>query len=172
MSLEHLEGKRKGRPKGAKSSPPWVRDLLWAYHHLDKPDAEPRSEMARLLLALGREHPDRLINCLLTLEAQGTKSEEENLAPDSVSRSETNGFPKDDDSRRVKGVTISEPAFFEYLRAEPGKSYVFDLPSDARVVGCKPDIPNRSIDLVVRSMTFPEVPDGKPIPELEREQAR
>jgi hypothetical protein len=70
VGLEHLEKKRTGRPKGSKTSPAWVRALRWAERNLGKPDAEAQapSELARYLLALGREHPDRFLACLALLE--------------------------------------------------------------------------------------------------------
>jgi hypothetical protein len=64
MGLQHLANKRTGRPRGSKTAPAWVRALRWAERNLGNPDAEPPSDLARLLLTLGREYPDRFMACL------------------------------------------------------------------------------------------------------------
>jgi hypothetical protein len=64
MGMEHLEGKRTGRPRGSKSRPAWVRDVRWAHKHLGQSGATPPTPLAGLLLNLGCEHPDRLVACL------------------------------------------------------------------------------------------------------------
>ena len=60
MGTAQLQGKRTGRPPGIKSRP-WRRAVLWCIRNLDKADAVPPSPLAGRLLALGREHPDRLV---------------------------------------------------------------------------------------------------------------
>jgi ribosomal protein L7/L12 len=68
MGTQHLDGKRTGRPPGARSRLPWIRDLRWAYRNLDKPDPQPPTAFAGLLLAMGREHPERLVPCLAIMD--------------------------------------------------------------------------------------------------------
>jgi hypothetical protein len=46
MGLQHLEGKRTGRPRGSKTSPLVDRDVRWAYRNLGTPDAVPPSPLA------------------------------------------------------------------------------------------------------------------------------
>jgi hypothetical protein len=64
MGLQHLAGKRTGRPKGSRSKPRWLRDLAWAEKNLGNPDAQPPSELARRLRDLGRARPDQFLACL------------------------------------------------------------------------------------------------------------
>jgi len=68
MGVEHLQGKRTGRPRGSKSRP-WVRALGWAYRNMDKPDAEPPTPLAARLLALARADMAAFLRCLAALEA-------------------------------------------------------------------------------------------------------
>src|SRR5438067_12975474 len=75
MGLEHLNGKRTGRPKGVKSAPRWQRDVRWVYRNLGNADAKPPSELAGRLLALAQEHPDRFVACLAKLDAAAPETE-------------------------------------------------------------------------------------------------
>jgi hypothetical protein len=61
MALKDLEGKRTGRPRGAKSTSRVRRDILWAYNHLDKPDAKPPSPGAKMWAKLARKEPVRFL---------------------------------------------------------------------------------------------------------------
>ena len=70
MGTAQLQGKRTGRPPGIKSRP-WRRAVLWCIRNLDKADAVPPSPLAGRLLALGREHPDRLVSLVIQLDGQG-----------------------------------------------------------------------------------------------------
>src|SRR5262245_56430126 len=69
MAIEHLIGRRTGRPSGSRSAPRWLRALRWAERNLGRPEAEPPSALAALLVAFGREHPDRFVTCLAMVEA-------------------------------------------------------------------------------------------------------
>src|SRR4051812_48834574 len=64
MALKDLAGKRTGRRPGTKSAPSWVRDVRWVYRNIANPDAKPPSELAKRLLTMAREHPDRFVDCL------------------------------------------------------------------------------------------------------------
>src|SRR5437879_3382853 len=59
MSVDHLKGRRSGRPKGSKSTPSWVRATAWAMRNVAKPDAVPPSEQAAYYVKLAREDPVR-----------------------------------------------------------------------------------------------------------------
>src|SRR4051794_37311458 len=76
MGVDHLIGRRTGRPKGVRSTPSWSRDVVWAYRHLGEADAVAPTALAGQLVALGREHPDRLATLLLQLDGQGQQREE------------------------------------------------------------------------------------------------
>jgi hypothetical protein len=97
MSTEHLQGKRTGRPRGAKSRLPVRRDAWWAYRNLAKPDAVPPSALAARLLALGREHPDRLALCLAKLDA---------LAREAARRERKTASPKE---RQPAPIAAAQP---------------------------------------------------------------
>ena len=172
MGLQHLLNKRSGRPKGSKTSPPWARDLRWAYKNLGRPDAVPPTALAGLLVALGREHPDRLVACLVLLDSQAPKAEQrERDANDAQPRGgggAASEFPDYGPSRRLREVTVSEGRLFAYLRAGSGR-WVHTPPHDAHVVGVVANISQRTIRLVIHSEDFPVVEEGKPIPELEKE---
>jgi ribosomal protein L7/L12 len=68
MGTEHLKDKRSGRPPGARSRLPWIRDVRWAYRSIGKPDAQPPTAFAGLLLALARDHPERFAVCLAQVD--------------------------------------------------------------------------------------------------------
>ena len=69
MALQDLEGKRTGRPRGAKTTSPVRKDILWAYRNLDKPDAKPPSPGARMWADLARNEPSRFLAHLARIEA-------------------------------------------------------------------------------------------------------
>jgi hypothetical protein len=108
MGVQHLEGKRTGRPKGSKSSPVWVRAARWALANLDYPDAVPPSPLAGRLLALGRESPDRLVLCLEALRMKAVHSEQE---PQRESSSHDKNVGRDERSEesRHESAVVSEP---------------------------------------------------------------
>src|SRR5262245_21007884 len=69
MGLQHLEGKRTGRPTGSKTTSSVRRDMMWAYQHLDDADAKPPSAGARMWADLARSQPSSFLSCLVSLEA-------------------------------------------------------------------------------------------------------
>jgi hypothetical protein len=172
MGLEHLQDKRTGRPRGSKSSPRWLRDAHWAYRNLGKPDSEPPTALAGLLVALGREHPDRFAACLATLDSQMPKAGKQDRDADDAplngsGETERRGV---DDGRpqRLKTVTVREADLFALLRKQDGGCKP-NPPADAYVVACKSDSSQRTVVLTISSVTFPEVAEGEPVPYLERE---
>ena len=69
-----------GRPHstaGARNRPRWQRDVRWVYRNLGNADAKPPSELAKRLLALAREHPDRFVACLAKLETPTPEPDQE-----------------------------------------------------------------------------------------------
>src|SRR5262245_30702713 len=73
MALKDLEGRRTGRPRGAKTTPRWVRDARWVNDNLDNVNAKAPTPLAARLLALGRKRPDKFASCLATLEAKAAR---------------------------------------------------------------------------------------------------
>lgn len=172
MGLVHRQGKHTGRPPGSKSTPSWVRAARWARDNLNNTGAVPPSALAGHLLSLGREHPGRLVVCLTRLEAVEQKLDRRSpkprqAHPKSASR-RAGWFASDSRSRRLMKITVSESLLFASLKAEP-EIWFHDLPQDAHVVGCVMDNSKRAIQLFLHSESFPELAEGEPIPELDRE---
>jgi hypothetical protein len=185
MGIEHLQGRRSGRPRGVKSAPPWVRAARWALENLDTPDAVPPSALAARLLALGREHPDRLAVCLASLEAIGHKAGEQDCCPQHPSLNGAsakgsgiadNGQQGDSEtpellvrgtpSRRLRKVCVETQQLIYRLTGD-GTAWISNLPRDARPVGCETDPTRDGIILIIYSGTYPPVAAGEPIPEIE-----
>lgn len=176
MGLKDLEGKRTGRPRGSKSTPAWVRDLRWTSRNLGNPDAEPPSELARCLLALGREHSDRFLACLAILDGLGPKADQRdreasdrterqsNPAEGLADRREQNGnrAPRTSGQPlRLRRVSLAEQDVV-FLLAR----YRANLPHDCKVVGCAVDPVRGGVVFTLTSETFPPVTEGEPVPEL------
>ena len=123
MGLQHLEGKRTGRPRGSKTSPPLDRDVRWAYRNLGTSDAVPPSPLAGALLTLGREYPDRFAACLAALASIDRR---ERMATEPDKQRSTGGSPAATDSDaddqgiaaepvRAKRVFVPAPALKPFL---------------------------------------------------------
>jgi hypothetical protein len=80
MGVDHLQGRRTGRPRGAKTTPPYIRAARWAYENLDVADAVPQSALAARLLAFWRKRPDRLVVYMATLDEMKRKADERKRA--------------------------------------------------------------------------------------------
>jgi hypothetical protein len=183
MSVEHLHGKRTGRPRGSKSTSPWRRDALWAYRHLGRPDAQPPSELAKLLLALGREQPDRLFACLALLDDPGHPAEQPNREAGGSAEADptTGGRSPDPQSsgndlggkppQKVRKLFVDARHLLARLTGDGG-AWVSNLPRGAYVVGCETDPGRDGIVLLIHSEAFPPVAEGEAIPELTAEYAR
>jgi hypothetical protein len=72
--------------------------------------------------------------------------------------------------RRLKEVIVPEAFLFAGLRAGT-RRWIYHPPHDAHVVGCEANLAQRAIRLVLHAEGFPEVGEGEPIPELERDWA-
>ncbi len=175
MGVDHLQGKRTGRPRGAKTPPPWVRAARWAYEHLDVADAVPPSALAARLVALGRKHPDRLAVCLARLDAMGHRTDRRNRGGNDARANgagqTVGGILDDGQPRRLKQVTIREMDLFSPARHD-SRVCVQNPPCGAHVVGCEVDTSRRRIHFFIRSEDFEVVEEGNPIPELPSEHVR
>lgn len=156
MALKHLDGNRTGRPPGSKNRPPWVRAALWAFKHLDDEDAVPPSPLARRLLELGREHPDKLLAVLLKIDG-ARSSPKADSAPRVSKKTEA-------PSRRLRKVSLSGSRLFETLGLE--LSRVPRLPPYVEIVGIAVSTRGAPTTLTLRSPMFEEVPEDQPIPEV------
>lgn len=169
MGIQHLTGKRTGRPRGTKNTPPWVRDARWAYQNLGNLDAAPPSPLAGRLLDLGREQPDRLAVCLAAIDAHmgGPKPSLSDAAavfsPGARSPKEQRLF--EGKSSRLKMFDLPESALLDLVRAGDGKNGI-DTPDDVHVCGCKLLSKRRKVRLIFRSMDFPRLKKDDHIPEL------
>jgi hypothetical protein len=173
MALKDLEGKRTGRPPGARTSSPVRRDILWAYKNLNKPDAKPPCPGAKMWAELARTQPGRFLACVARIEAAG-QDRHRRVKNGRRSGPHKNGaaVPSfgDEESRRLKRVTLSERFLFTCMRAGERDGWVYDLPFDAYIVDRQVNESQRATDFVIHSEDFPEVAEGKPIPELQRER--
>jgi hypothetical protein len=171
MGVEHLHGKRTGRPRGSKSTPPWVRALGWAERHLGRPDVVPPSPLAAQLLALGREQPDKFLACLALRDARGQTTAR---GPEAVAPDERTAKLAGDKPRRVKTLVLPVAHLVMQLTGDGPIPFVRNLPRDFHLTGCAVKTvgtdwrgwPERVLRITLYSPTFPEVPPGAPIPEL------
>lgn len=166
MALKDLEGKRTGRPPGAKAVSPVRRDILWAYRNLGKPDAKPPSPGAKMWAELAREQPGRFLACVARIEAA---QEKPRRVKKDKPRQEANGTaPRgfgDGRSRRVKMTTLSEEGVFALPRRDEAASdRDLKLPFDAHIVDCETDVSQRRIHIFICSESFREVLEGQSIP--------
>jgi hypothetical protein len=122
------------------------------------------------LLALGREHPDRLLACLLRLEAHPPKAESRNRGPNDAKLNGAGGGLDDSRSRGLKKVIVSGALFVKYIR-EPFVSWVTNIPDDASIVRLEVEPLRKVIVLTIRSKTFESLEEGMPIPEQQAEFA-
>ena len=166
MSLEHLQGKRTGRPRGAKSASPWRRDAIWAYRNLGRPDAQPPTALAGLLAALGREHPDRLAACLFLMEAPGDQAEPRKgeTSEPQPNGSDSAGNPP----RRVRNLFVDTPYLVRRLTGD-GTAIISNFPEDPDVVACAVDPSRGGIVLTLHSPMFPIVAEGESVFEMTAE---
>jgi hypothetical protein len=163
MRVEHLDGKRTGRPRGSRSTPAWVRDLRWAGRHLGDPEAAPPSPLAGRLLAWGREQPDRFLACLAPRDADAAAPPRFEERPAALAG---------DRPRRVETLAVPLHHLVGQLVGSGPIPAVVNLPRGFAVVGCAiatavaGGAPQRSLRLTVASAAFAAVPPGAPIPEL------
>jgi len=175
MALEDLEGKRTGRPPGARTTSPVRRDILWAYRNLDKPDVKPPSPGAKMWLDLARQEQGRFLSCIALFEAsrQEDPSQEEASQPMEVPvpaqeppKAPARGFG-DSKTRRVMSKILREDEILSLIEHRPGATGSRSrVPYDAHVVDCEANVSQRVFHVFIASETFREVPEGQPIPDL------
>jgi hypothetical protein len=172
MGLKDLEGKRTGRPPGARSTSRVKRDILWVYRNLDKPDAKPPSAGARMWAEHARKDPGHFLACVLRADTGAHSDAEMGLVPKpdviggSAGIGTTGKTPQ-----RVKNFFIGGCHLLQRLTRN-GSAWIANLPRDAEIVGCKPDSSRDGIVFTVYSESFRPIPQGEVIPELEVDYAR
>jgi hypothetical protein len=170
MGVEHLKGKRSGRPRGSKSAPPWKRDALWVYRNFSKADAEPPSSFAARLLAQAREQPDRLLTALALLDGPAGRSSGRHPDQDSPVRKTggpasgrlSDGVQNDVGGVKTFSLPVAGPVAWMMGHPEPG--WMSRLPDGCEVLSVVLNRTRRRIVLTVRHSSFPAVPDGQPVP--------
>jgi hypothetical protein len=165
MGVEHITREmRTGRPRGSKSAPSWVRDVRWAYRNLGRPEAEPPSELAKLLVSMGREQPERFLACLAALESLAPKAEEPRVNGAQVNGAgrPANGVQVDGWPQRVMTVPVPWDVLLSRLMR-----YRASVPSDCEVVACAVDRARGGVVFTIKSDTFRPVAAGEWIPELQ-----
>jgi hypothetical protein len=172
MGLKDLEGKRSGRPPGARSTSRVKRDILWAYRNLDKPDAKSPSAGARMWAEHARRDPGHFLACVLRADTAGQSDAEAALLP----KRDVSGGPSGNGTtgkipQKVKNFFIGGCHLLGRLTRD-GSAWISNLPGDAEVVGCKPDPSRDGVILTIFSESFRPIPEGEVIPELTVEYAR
>jgi hypothetical protein len=167
VAIKDVDGKRTGRPRGAKSSSKVLRDIRAAYRSLDKPESKLTTAGARLWAAMAREHPAQFLACLAKLEAR---------APNEVKRDREAKDPllSGDGAkppRRVRTMVVDAQHLVSRMTSD-GAAKLSNFPRDAYVAGCQEDPTRDGIVLVIHSNTFPPVFDGEVIPEITAEYSR
>jgi hypothetical protein len=159
MSVAHLAGKRTGRPKGVKSTPPWKRDALWAYRHFDDADAVPPSEFARRLRDEGRERPASLLAALVQLDGQSGR---ENAAGPEV-------LAGDAPARGVMRFSVPVAGLVNWAMGHPEPLWLSRLPEGCDFKSFVLNRARRRIVVTLRHTSFPAVPPDHPVPVVECE---
>jgi hypothetical protein len=158
MPLDHLQGKRTGRPRGSKSSSPLKRDLLWACRNLGN-DVEPPTLGAKYWSEMARNEPDKFVKAVAELDAANRRSGEK--TPPSEPQP---GNPVARAGQRRKTVFLTETEIHTAISA----FCKVNLPVGARLVGCVMTQERGGFLFTVYSKSFDQLAEGVPIPELLR----
>jgi hypothetical protein len=173
MALKDLNGRRTGRPRGAKTKSRVKRDIEWAYRHLGKPDADPPTEGAKLWLDLARREPDNFLAHVVRLETAEEKKLEAKLeqAHADWDRDEAGddfilnqGRPA-----RVAKMFLSEAQLWKYLKGESVPPIANLRSYGTKILGCKKPRSGAGVILFLGSWSFDFVETGEPIPEFKAE---
>jgi hypothetical protein len=150
-----------------------VRDAWWAYRNLGNPEASPPSELARRLLVLGREEPDKFLAAPTALEARPSRGEGVNEGAGELRR---NGTPArldealdDGQGRRLKRLMVPAENIGLCVRGQ-STLRVRGLPHDARLVDVRPSASGEAFAFIFRSWSFAPLPEGAPVPEFRPEE--
>jgi len=170
MGLKDLEGKRTGRPPGARTTSRVKRDIVWAYRNLDRPDAKPPSPGARRWAEFARRKPDRFLAYVVRIETAGEKPAErkEDGHTDGERDRVGGATAKGSDGKppqKVRKVLVDAQHLLTRLTGD-GTACVSNLPRDAYVVGYEADPSRDGILLTMHSEKFPPVSEGETIPEI------
>jgi hypothetical protein len=181
MALEHLEGKRTGRPPGTKSRHPLLRDFWWAVKNQGKDDAHPPDEWAELLLAQGRADPAHMAVCVAKIKAlerqvepclcQAAGPAGGNAGPTPVATDAGPGLtptvPADGPAMRVRLVFVPDDLLRRVLTGDRPLGYLASLPPGIRLISGTYDPERQGLLLTVSAGSFEPVAPGQAIPELE-----
>jgi hypothetical protein len=159
MGLKDLDGKRTGRPQGAKTTSRVKRDILWAYRHLDKPDAKPPSPGAKWWAEYARRQPDKFLDRVLRVSVWEEK-------PRGSTGRKAEGLRCDERPSRVMRMFVPWPHLLAHFTGKRDGFWLRNLPPDTRPVSCVLDRARSGVKFLIRSETFPEVAEGEPIPEF------
>jgi hypothetical protein len=175
MALEHLNGRRTGRPRGAKTRSRALRDIRWAYNHLGKPDAKPPSPGAKLWADLALSGPARFLTCVANLEAAGESKGQgpgERQAPEPGGpEAPTGNGSSAKPPLRIRKLFLDAQHLLLRLTGD-GTAWVSNLPRGAYIVGAQADPSREGIVFTLYAETFPPVTAGNAIPELTAEFSR
>jgi hypothetical protein len=155
MALQDLNGKRTGRPRGAKTSSRVRRDLMWVYRNLHT-DAKPPSPGARLWLELARTNPGEFLRCVLEADRRATRTpSSQPTDPNEVLSA----------ARRVRKLFVPWNHLVQYLAGGRAPS-VSNLPGCFACLSAAYDPARQGLVLTIESGAFSPAPAGQEIPEF------
>jgi hypothetical protein len=157
MSVDHLAGRRSGRPRGSKTTPAWVRDATWCYRNLDNPDAEPPSPFAKRLLDQARQRPDLLLVALAQLGCP-PRREETSLQQARMEDAPTSG---------VRRLSVPVNGLLAWAMGHPAPSWLTQVPDGCELESVALHHTRRRLILTLRDKSFPTTPPGQPVPVVE-----
>jgi hypothetical protein len=144
--------------------PPWRRDVKWAYRQLCREGAanggvnsgdgvhgcKPPSRFAAMLLALGREHPDRLAAVLIQLDGPAPVVQLVQEKPRTEARP----------PRKVKTLTLMPYQWKEWVLGSHS-AWMEKIPEGVEVEGPVRWFPKgKRMVLTLRHESFEAVPEG------------
>jgi hypothetical protein len=124
-------------------------------------DAVAPSAFAASLLALGRERPEALFECLDKISArERSKEKADGLTHGKADYLRCRAMPS-----MVKRVFVPQEHIF-CLFQPSSVPRVWNLPGDLQIVGCRWDPERKGVVLILQSGTYPPIEEGREIPEL------
>jgi hypothetical protein len=128
------------------------------------------------LVALGREHPDRLVSCLATADGAAERKGEQSAGQAEIANPEPQDqlrSPRAVGERpqgRLKKLRVTESQLAAYLTGRRHPT-IKNLPPDFEIVACEREAGGNVFILTLRSEAFPLVPEDQDVPEIEPEFA-
>jgi hypothetical protein len=172
MGVESIKAhQRTGRPKGSKTTPPWVRAVSWAERNYGKPGAVPPNALAARILQMAQERPDLFVKCCALRDGPQQARPPKAPAPPAhgtppavagavagrpACASAWEKYP----SGGLKVVTIGNWSLSSLLSGQEGK--LVGVPQ-GRVVDAW--VSADGLSLLVNSAGLRRLPSGVPIPE-------